>query len=135
MNHSSALPARRSLRRSLIGFCVIAIALFVTAVCEAGTFCAIAFSTSTGRYGHAEGWNTRAQAERRALAACGTSDARVVGWVNNGYVALAVGDGFAWGTGFGATAEIARAKALRNCRGRNARVVKCVYAVLREEGC
>lgn len=135
MNRSLIFSPFQSLRRSLVGLCAILVALFVTAAVEAGTFCAIAFSTSTGRYGHAEGWNSRAQAERRALAACGTYDAKIVGWVNNGYVALAVGDGYAWGTGFGATAEIAQAKALRNCRGRNARIIKCVYAVNRAEGC
>jgi hypothetical protein len=112
----------------LVRVALFVIALFTAGSAWAGTYCAFAFSESTGRYGFADGFDSRRKAERYALGKCGTADASVVGWVNNGYLALAVGPGNSYGTGFGSSAEVACRNALRNCPRRPARVVKWVWA-------
>ena len=96
--------------------------------CYAGGYCAFAYSTHTGRYGYGYGENSRHQAERVALNGCGTEDAQVVGWSHNEYVALALGDGNAWGCGVGPTRRAAEHNALALCSSSNAHIVKWVYA-------
>ncbi len=102
--------------------------LAVTAPCRAGGYCAIAFSTCTDRYGYGDGFNSRRAAERTALAGCGAADAQVVGWGHNEYVALARGNGSAWGSGVGSTRRSAECEALAHCPSRNAYIVKWVYS-------
>jgi serine/threonine-protein kinase len=82
-------------------------------------FAAVAYSECTGRYGYTYGKACLADAEAGALANCGARDARIVGWVENGWVALARSPqgsayGFGWSTRSLAEAE---AIALRACPG------------------
>ena len=122
-------PSTRRLHR-FTTLCALLFALVLTATCFAGgPYCAIAYSKSTGRYGHGEGYDSRAAAEYRALAECGTHDARVVGWVKNGYLSLALGRIVGtYGTGYGSDIYSAKARALRNCPSNNAHIVQTVWA-------
>lgn len=103
-----------------------------------GSFAAIAYSRETGKYGYASECKTRDDAEREALRHCDVHDARIVGWVHNGFCALAVGDHGAWGTGWSAGKEATRAvaeeRALAQCRKRSdkARLLTCVCSSRRE---
>jgi hypothetical protein len=86
---------------------------------SAADFAAIAYSQSTGSYGYSYGHGTLAGAEAEALSHCKGDDAEVVAWVENGYVALALGDEkgvYAWGWAFN-RAE-ARSRALAECSRR-----------------
>lgn len=98
---------------------------------EAGTYCAIAVSPSTHRYGHSRNHNSRAEAEAAALSYCNAWDARIATWGYNGYLALALGSGTSWGGAYASTESLARAKALANCPGRSKRVVLVVYSLAR----
>lgn len=108
---------------------VLLLCLAFASAALAGPYCAIAYSKSTGRYGHGEGHNTRAEAEYRALAECGTHDAHVVGWCRNGYLSLALGRNLGtYGTGLGNTIYEAKARALKNCPSSSAHIVQTVWA-------
>ena len=121
-------PASRRLQRFAALFSLL-FAFALASVCYAGPYCAIAYSKSTGRYGHGEGYDNRAAAEYRALAECGTRDARVVGWVKNGYLSLAVGRYVGtYGVGYGSDIYSAKSRALRRCPSNSARIVQTVWA-------
>ena len=105
------------------------------------TYAAIAYSPATGKYGYANDCYSREIAERTALRYCVADDARIVGWVCNGFVALAVGkveaDG-AWGTGISndarASNTTAKSRALAACKQRDAtaKIKLCVCSVKRK---
>jgi serine/threonine-protein kinase len=96
------------------------------------TYAAVAFSESTGSYGYAYNYGSRGAAERAALANCKETDAKVVGWVKAGWLALAVGDnkayGVAWEYGEGAVNTTAKKRALKELADRNGKctVLICV---------
>jgi hypothetical protein len=81
-----------------------------------GKFAAIAYSEQSGRYGYAYGCTCLPDAQNNAVANCGAADAHVVVWVENGWVALAVGDNGAYGDAW-STSSVAEAEAiaLQNC--------------------
>src|SRR5581483_4497396 len=90
-------------------------------------------SPSTGAWGYGYNCSSRAQAENIALSHCKAPDAEIVAWVNNGFVALALGDdrgvyGYGYHWGDGASAAEAMRIALQNCQNRTtgAHVVVCV---------
>jgi hypothetical protein len=89
---------------------------------------AIAYSPTTGRWGYSYGYRYLSGAQGDALIRCGSTDARVVVWVQNGWAALAVGDNGAYGWGW-STSSLAKAKAraLQNA-GANARIRCWVYS-------
>ncbi len=67
------------------------------------TYAAIAYSQSTRNFGYGENYPTLAGAETRALLECNAPDAVIVTWVQDGWVALALGNdpsaaGFAYAT-------------------------------------
>lgn len=100
------------------------------------TYAAIAYSPSTGKYGYGNGYRSRYAAEREALRQCPESDAKVVGWVCNGFLALAVGDDNAYGTGYsfnaGATNGAAMNNAMAECRkhtSKNPHILICICSV------
>ncbi|MCA9245991.1 MAG: DUF4189 domain-containing protein [Planctomycetales bacterium] len=99
------------------------------------TFAAIAYSEDTGKIGYATECASRNIAETLAKRRCGAEDAKPVGWVNNGFCALAIGDEGAWGTGYsfgdGASNKAAKQRALEKCaeHGDHPRVVLCVCSV------
>jgi hypothetical protein len=61
---------------------------------------AVAFSSSTGKYGYAWNHGSRAEAERVALSRCTEKDARIVGWVNEGFLVVAIGEDNTYGMGY-----------------------------------
>lgn len=94
-------------------------------------FAAIAYSEGTGRYAWSYGHGSRAGAENDALARCGAGDARVVVWTENGWCALALSDGGAYGYGWGPNRATAERLALRQCLaagGRNAHIAAYAYS-------
>ncbi len=77
-------------------------------------FAAIAISRSMRKVGYSWGAADQATAEQNALEGCAASDAKIVGWVRDGWGALAIGDdGHAFG--WGPTAEQAEQVALHEC--------------------
>lgn len=86
------------------------------------TYAAVAYSKSTGQYGYAWNYWSRAAAERTALSRCPATDARIVGWVKGGWLVLAKGDNNAYGVGWtygeGAGNSDAMRRALRECLAR-----------------
>jgi hypothetical protein len=73
-------------------------------------FAAIAYSPLTGRYGYFSGALCRADAEAAAILNTGACDARVLAWVENGWVVLARSSN---GIGYGvSTRSLAQAEAI-----------------------
>lgn len=102
---------------------------FASSAFASGPYCAIAYSPSTGRWGHGENYPNRASAEARALAECSTYDARVVVWVHHGYAALAVDNSHGrYGVGYAASLARAKRNAIRGCNSPNAHVVQSVWS-------
>ena len=99
------------------------------------SYAAIAYSEKTGKYGYSFQQPARSTAETVALRNCKADDAKIVTWARNGFCALAVGDGTAWGIGYsygdGATNTSAKERALAECqtRGKNSRLLLCVCAL------
>jgi hypothetical protein len=100
---------------------------------DGDTYAAIAYSPATGKIGCAYNYGSRFSAEQAALGRCPAADARIVGWVHNGFCALAVGaDKSCWGVGYsygdGATNRYAKQRALYECSQRSSggRVLVCV---------
>jgi hypothetical protein len=86
---------------------------------SAADYAAIAYSKSTGTYGYSYGFGTLAGAKAEALAHCDADDARIVAWVQNGYVSLALGNTVgAYGYGWASTGAEARARARAECQAR-----------------
>jgi hypothetical protein len=88
-----------------------------------GTFAAVAYSPSTGKYGYSYNLRSRAAAERTALEKCPEPDARVVAWVERGFLTLALGNdkscwGVGWSYGNGASTVAAKEYALEDCKKR-----------------
>jgi hypothetical protein len=88
-----------------------------------GTYAAIAYSPATGKYGYSYNLHSRAAAEKAAMEKCPEADARVVTWVNRGFVALALGNdkscwGVGWSYGNGASTAVAKDYALEDCKKR-----------------
>jgi hypothetical protein len=100
---------------------------------RSGSYAAIAYSPSTGKYRYAHNYNSRRAAEDAAVTALGADDAKIVCWTSEGFCALALGDdksayGVGWRFGAGASNTDAMKEALKNCNARttNARVVVCL---------
>ena len=91
------------------------------------SFAAIAYSPSTGKYGYSYNLRSRAAAEQAALQKCEAADARIVTWVNKGFIALALGSdkscwGVGWSWGSGASNTKAKDFALDDCKKRTSGV-------------
>lgn len=100
---------------------------------DAGSYAAVAYSPSTGKFRYSYNYRSRSAAEQAALRGLVEADARIVCWVNNGFCALALGDDVGcWGTGWrygsGASNSGAMQRALEECRRRTtgARIVVCL---------
>jgi len=83
------------------------------------TYAAIAYSTSTGECYYSWNYGSRHDAESAALAGMNASDARIVGWVNQGWLVLIIGDdnsyGVGWQYGNGARLNVASRRAMNAC--------------------
>ena len=118
-------------RRRLAVRCLlalVAIALLLPGSIFAGPYCAIAYSPSAHLGGESHNCNSRAQAERQALARCPEPDAFIAGWGFNRYIALAVGDDGAWGFGSGQNKHEAGRDALNHCPADKAHVARVVWS-------
>lgn len=93
-------------------------------------YAAVAWSPSTGRYGYSYNCRTYELARAMALEYCNASDARIVIWTRNGYIAIARGYGRSIGWARASDAETARRLALGQClRFSNyAAIAVCVHA-------
>jgi serine/threonine-protein kinase len=121
----------------LISFCLLTGSLEFAPRAQAdsidfSTYAAVAFSSSTGSYGYAWNYGTRGEAEQAALSRCTASDGRIVGWVQGGWLVLAIGEnnlyGVGWEYGDGATNTVAEQRAINEChsRGDNVRTLICL---------
>jgi serine/threonine-protein kinase len=82
------------------------------------SYAAVAFSPSTGEFGYAWNHGSRSEAERVALSRCTEKDAKIIGWVNDGFMAVAIGEDNSYGMGYrfgdGANTRDAVNTAVRN---------------------
>lgn len=78
---------------------------------------AIAYSTSTGRWGLVYNYPTQAKAVNAAVVRCGVRDCQAVVWFRNGCGAFAKGTR-AYGWGIGNSRAQAEENALAECRKR-----------------
>jgi len=81
-------------------------------------FGAIAYSSSTGRYGYSYNFADRGQAESEAVSNCGRSDCRIKVWFKNACGALATGNRGASGWAWNTSKSDAVSRALRECSNR-----------------
>jgi hypothetical protein len=82
---------------------------------SADRYAALAYSSSTRRYGYAYAAKTADEAKAAALKWCRADDARIVAWVKNGYIAIAHGHNGAIGWGWSPERERAVQFAHDNC--------------------
>ena len=78
---------------SVVSFVAIVVAAFslYPAEARADLYGAIAYSSSTGRYGHSYDFGSRSEAEDYARSKCGSGDCAIKVWFKNACGALAVG--------------------------------------------
>lgn len=116
--------------KRLLLFAVAALichALLIQSATAGDQYAAIAWSQSTGSYAAAYGYAGLTTAKNRAVERCKGDDAQVVGWVRNGWIALALGDKAGiYGQAWGSTADIAQASALAAC---SQRTTGCYIAI------
>jgi hypothetical protein len=79
-------------------------------------WCAIAFSSSTGKFGSSTKWSNRDNATRQARENCNADDAECVVLCCNGWCAIALGDDNKYGVGWGADRTTAEKHALDWCQ-------------------
>lgn len=86
-------------------------------------FGAIAYSVSSGKFGFAFDYPSRAQAERRAIAECakrsGGVDCATEIWFFDNCGAIALGPKPIRGSAYAASEAMARGQALQSCRARS----------------
>ena len=109
------------MRYRLPVLCVMFCVLLISSLAEArprranDKWGAIAYSTSTHRYGVAYDYGTQAQAINSAVERCRVNDCKAVVWFKNSCGAFAQGTN-AYGWGLGNVRAEAEAKALAECR-------------------
>ena len=104
------------MRKSVTLMIICALSLSAVPAMAEKVFGAIAFSSSTGKFGWVKNTATKADAQSEAVAQCGVDDCDTVVVFPN-CAALSVGDGF--GMGFSADKSASRAEdtALAQCDG------------------
>ena len=102
----------RSIRTLALGASFM-IAFGVTAAEAQNKFGAIAYNKSSGRYGYSYNYNSRGEAEDRALSEC-TGSCDIVVWFKNACGALATGNG-GWGAAWAPSRRGAENKAVDAC--------------------
>ena len=94
------LSVRRLIIPALLVAGCLAAARASAVTIDFNNYAAVAFSKSSGEYGYAWNWPTRAMAENEALAKCKADDAKIVGWVRGGWLVLFVGGNHHYGVGW-----------------------------------
>jgi hypothetical protein len=116
---------------ALAGFSSSARADVVTI--DSDSYAAVAYSPKTGKYGYAWGCGSRGSAERAALSECKEDDAKIVGWVNAGFLVLVIADDNAYGCGYsygdGATNTDAHKSAVKELRKHSDVKVKVIVVL------
>lgn len=79
-----------------------------------GGYAAIAFDNTNGAWAEKHGAYSLEEAERAALNACRSSGCTIVGWVRNGYIAMANGHG-GWGVQSSTSRQTAIDRAMESC--------------------
>ena len=114
---------------SVVAIGQVALWLFPAEAQAQDNYGAIAYSSSTGRYGYSYDFGSRAEAENYAISKCGRSDCVVKVWFRNACGALAVGRRGALGWGWAGSRGQAEGRALSECQSRasgcNVRVWSC----------
>ena len=100
----------RRIRTALVALGVV----LLPGAALAELFAAIAFSPATGKSGTAWNYETQSLAETEAFAQCGVDDCGTVLWFNQ-CGAIAVGDGYGYGTGYDLSLDAATTTALQYC--------------------
>lgn len=89
---------------------------------------AIAFSASTGRIGHAYGYESLGEAQEHALKSCSADDAQVVIWAQNAYCTLVLAaDRSVYGAAWGDYRRTAEQKAIADCQSKTDQ--QCAVAI------
>ena len=114
---------------SVVAISQIALWLFPAVVHAQDNYGAIAYSSSSGRYGYSYDFGSRAEAENYAISKCGRSDCVVKVWFRNACGALAVGQRGGLGWGWSGSRGGAEDIALNECQAKtsacNVRVWSC----------
>ncbi len=113
----------RFFQRSAIAVALFTVGLGVSAIPSTARsrdyYGAIAYSPSSGNHGYSYDYNSRQGAENRALSECNSltaaGDCIVLVWFSNGCGALAESSRRDYGSGWGATQQIAESYALQGC--------------------
>ncbi|MEW6533957.1 MAG: DUF4189 domain-containing protein [Thermodesulfobacteriota bacterium] len=116
----------RTLAAAVACIGILAVLLSVGETVSADNYGAIAYSSSTGRYGYSYDYGSRGDAESAAVTNCARSDCQVKVWFRNSCGALARAGNGALGYGFGfADRSGAESRALAECgaRGSSCRIV------------
>lgn len=103
---------------SVVAIGQVALWLFPAVVQAQNNYGAIAYSSSTGRYGYSYDFGSRGEAEDYARSQCGRSDCVVKVWFKNACGALAVGQRGALGWGWSGSRGSAEDRALNECQSR-----------------
>jgi serine/threonine-protein kinase len=93
---------------------LVALACWSANASAADHYGAIAFSQASGAVGYSYDFDSRDDAEERALQECGPR-CEVVIWFKNACAALAVGDDKGYGTGWAADRDRAEEIAMMKC--------------------
>ena len=103
---------------SVVAIGQVALWLFPVEAQAQDNYGAIAYSSSTGRYGYSYDFGSRAEAENYAISKCGRGDCVVKVWFKNACGALAVGRRGALGWGLAGSRGSAEDRALSECQSR-----------------
>jgi hypothetical protein len=96
-------------------------------------YAAVAYSEKTGNFGCGYNFSSRFAAEREAISQCNADDAKVLTWVQFGWIALVIAEDGAYGYdevfGHGVTKGAAVDKAMRQLRKHTTAKVKTIFIV------
>lgn len=109
--------ALKDCRKRSFTKCSVIITLHTAQGIGGDSYFAIAYSTSTGRYGVAVAKSSKSEAETEAISQCNVKDAKIVACTKNGAIALALGKNkLVYGVGTGDSEQEAQEKALEACK-------------------
>jgi uncharacterized protein DUF4189 len=119
--------ALKDCRKKSFTKCSIVVTLHTAQGIGGDSYFAIAFSTSTGRYGVAVAKASKSEAETEAIDHCKAADAKVVAVTKNGCLALALGKNKSvYGVGVADSEKEAQEMALEACKKKT---TDCAIAV------
>jgi len=110
------------------GLAILTLLVWVAPSMAEDHYGALAYSTSSGRYGYSYDYGSRESAEERAISECNDNTCSAVLWFKNACAALATGDGHAYGTGWASERAEAENTAMSYCNkyGSNCSITRWV---------